>query len=65
GWNHTLSEIINGLIENGLQIEFLHEFSFSVYQQLPSLIPDKNGLYHFPDEQQPIPLMFSIKATKR
>jgi len=65
GWNHTLSEIINGLIDNGLQIEFLHEFPFSVYQQLPSLVPDGHGHYIFPEGKQPIPLMFSLKASKR
>ena len=65
GWNHTLSEIINGLIENGLQIEYVHEFPYSVYQQFPFLIPDGNGLYNFPGGQQPIPLMFSLKATKK
>ncbi len=65
GWNHTLAEIITSLIDNGLQIEFLHEFPFSVYQQLPFLVDDGHGIYSFPDGQQPIPLMFSLKATKR
>lgn len=65
GWNHTLSEIVSSLIDNGLQIEFLHEFPYSVYQQFPFIVPDDNGLYHFPDGQQPIPLLFSLKAVKR
>ncbi len=64
GWNHTLAEIITSLIDNGLQIEFLHEFPFSVYQQLPFLVHDGHGIYNFPDGEQPIPLMFSLKATK-
>ena len=65
GWNYTLSEIVNSLIENGLQIEYLHEFPYSVYQQLPFLVPDGTGLYNFPDGKQQIPLIFSLKATKR
>jgi 2-polyprenyl-3-methyl-5-hydroxy-6-metoxy-1,4-benzoquinol methylase len=65
GWNYTLSDIVNSLIENGLQIEYIHEFPYSVYQQLPFLVPDGNGLYNFPDGQHPIPLMFSLKAIKR
>lgn len=65
GWDHPLSEIVNGLIENGLQIEYLHEFPYSVYQQLPFLIPDGQGKFVFPDGKQPIPLMFSLKASKR
>src|SRR5438477_456037 len=31
GWNHSLSEIINALVEHGLQIEFLNEFPYSSY----------------------------------
>jgi 2-polyprenyl-3-methyl-5-hydroxy-6-metoxy-1,4-benzoquinol methylase len=65
GWNHTISEIVTGLIDNGLQIEFLHEFPFSVYQQLPFLELDENGVWVFPDRKKPIPLMFSIKANKK
>ena len=63
-WNHTLSEIISGLIENGLRIEFLHEFPFSVFQQFPILEMDENGMWVFPNGQHPIPLMFSLRAVK-
>jgi len=64
GWDHPLSEIVNSLIDNGLHLEYLHEFPFSVYQQFPFLIPDGHGIYNFPDGKKPIPLMFSLKATK-
>lgn len=64
GWNYTLGEIVTSLIENGLTIEFLHEFPFTVYQQLPFLVPDGNGIWNFPDGAKPIPLMFSLKASK-
>jgi 2-polyprenyl-3-methyl-5-hydroxy-6-metoxy-1,4-benzoquinol methylase len=63
-WNYQLGEMISSLIQNGLQIEFLHEFPYSVFQQFPFLIPDGHGIYNFPDEQKPVPLMFSLKATK-
>jgi hypothetical protein len=64
GWNYTLGEIVTSLIANGLEIEFLHEFPFTVYQQLPFLIPDGKGIWNFPDGAKPIPLMFSLKARK-
>lgn len=63
-WNHTLGEIITALIEAGLRIEFLHEHPFTVYEQLPFLIPDGKGYWHFPEGAKPIPLMFSLKAIK-
>jgi 2-polyprenyl-3-methyl-5-hydroxy-6-metoxy-1,4-benzoquinol methylase len=63
-WNHSLGEIVTALIEAGLRIEFLHEHPFSVYEQLPMLKPDDKGLWHFPQGEQPIPLLFSLKAVK-
>lgn len=64
GWDHTLSEIINNLIANGLKIEYLNEYPYSVYQQLPFLEPDGHGIWTFPEGKTSIPLLFSLKATK-
>jgi 2-polyprenyl-3-methyl-5-hydroxy-6-metoxy-1,4-benzoquinol methylase len=64
GWNHTLGEIVTSLIEAGLTIEFLHEFPFSVYEQLPFLIADK-GRWAPPEDPAMLPLMFSLRASKR
>ena len=64
GWDHPLSEIVTSLIDNGLRIEFLHEFPYSVFKQLPFLVPGDQGTWVFPEGEQPIPLMFSLKACK-
>ncbi len=64
GWDHPLGEIVTALIDNGLRTEFLHEHSYSVFQQMPSLQPDGNGLWKFPNGEAPIPLMFSLRARK-
>lgn len=65
GWNHTLGEIVTSLIDAGLTIEFLHEFPYSVYEQLPYLKPDEKGLWHPAEDPAMLPLMFSLKAGKR
>ena len=49
---------------HGLRIEFLREHPYTVYQQLPFLVRDDQGNYVFPGGAQPIPLMFSLKASK-
>jgi SAM-dependent methyltransferase len=64
GWNHPLSEVINSLIENGLQIEFLHEFPFSVYDVFPNSVKGKDGWWRIKGMEDIIPMMFSIKAKK-
>jgi 2-polyprenyl-3-methyl-5-hydroxy-6-metoxy-1,4-benzoquinol methylase len=63
-WQHTLADIVTALVDAGLHIEFLHEHPFTVYQQLPMLQADGTGYWRFPQGAQPIPLMFSLKATK-
>ena len=52
------------LIDAGLRIEYLHEHPFSVYGQLPFSDRTAQGYWHFPDGAKPIPLMYSIKASK-
>ena len=63
-WNHPLSRIINVLINEGLRIEFLHEFPFSSYKALPFMVESSEGRWVLPDHAESVPLMFSIKATK-
>ena len=62
GWNHGLSEVINALIEAGLQIDFLNEYDESPYNVLPDLVENKQGMFTTKDKLYP--LIFEIKATK-
>ncbi len=64
GWNHPLSEVINSLINNGLKIDFLHEFPFSVYDVFPATVKGKDGFYRLKGMENIIPMMFSVKAAK-
>jgi SAM-dependent methyltransferase len=63
-WNHPLSEVVTALIDAGLQIEFLHEFPYSVFQQLGSLRETPEHTFVFKEEEPWFPLMYSIKARK-
>jgi len=62
-WNHSLGEIINALLTAGLNIEFLHEFPMTVFQQLP-FMEKRGGWWRLPDNYPELPFLFSIKATK-
>ncbi len=64
GWNHPLSEVINSLIQNGLQIEFLHEFPYSVYNVFPNTAKGEDGWWRLKGFENIVPMMFSIKARK-
>jgi SAM-dependent methyltransferase len=63
-WYHSLSDIINVIIEAGLRIEFVHEYPFSICGDRPFLQKGKDGLWRHRDNNINIPMMFSMKAQK-
>ena len=63
-WHHSLSEVVGALIQAGLNLEFLHEFDYSVYPSHPFLRKEPDGLWRFPDLPGGLPLMFSVRARK-
>jgi len=62
-WQHTLGDIINALTDAGLQIEYLHEFDYTVFQHF-SCLQKEERLYKLPNSAPKIPLLFSLKANK-
>jgi SAM-dependent methyltransferase len=62
-WQHSLSEVINALLAAGLRIEFLHEFPFSAWQRLPSMVRREDGYWSLPDRND-LPFLFSLRARK-
>ena len=63
-WAHPLGEIVTALIEAGLQLEFLHEFPYTVYEQFPFVEKTDEHYWKLPGGARTIPLMFSIRAKK-
>jgi hypothetical protein len=63
-WTHSLSDIINAIIQAGLKIVFVHEFPYANYDVFPFLEQTEPGKWRLPNNQELIPLMFSLKATK-
>lgn len=64
-WQHTLGDIISALAGAGLVIEFVHEFPYTSFNMFPGLmVQDEQGRWRMKDNDH-LPLLFSIKATKR
>jgi len=64
-WNHGLSEVINSLIGNGLEIKALDEFDYSPYNCFNKTIelePKKFRVEHLNNK---IPMVYSVRATKK
>ncbi len=63
-WHHSLSEVLNSLITNGLKIEFLNEFPYQVYNCFPNLTENEKGRWVSDKYGGKIPHMYSVKAKK-
>ena len=63
-WNYGLGDLVSGLIDAGLVLEFLHEHDRTVYQQLPFLQQGADGWWRLPDTMPVLPLLFSLRASR-
>jgi len=63
-WCHPLSDIIGGLLEAGLRLDFLHEHETLPWQYFPMMVPVGERLYRLPDGHPRMPLSFSLRASK-
>ena len=62
-WMYRIGDVVSALAATGLRIEYLHEFAECIYPHFPFMKQGGDGLWHI--EGDPIPTIFSIKATKR
>lgn len=63
-WAHSMSDIINSLIQAGLRIEFLNEYPYSVWKQFSFSKRETDGFFHLINQKAEIPLLFTLKAVK-
>jgi len=64
GWNHSLSDIITALIDNGLKLEKFSEFDYSNYNCFKNTVQIDNGKYQIKNLQGVLPMMYAIKCSK-
>jgi 2-polyprenyl-3-methyl-5-hydroxy-6-metoxy-1,4-benzoquinol methylase len=61
-WTWTISDIINSLIRNGLQIVFFNEHDKLFYQGFSGMRKDDDGWWILENYKNMIPFTFSLKA---
>ncbi len=61
-WQHTVSDIINSLINAGLVIQEIGEYKQLPWQYVPMSVKGEDGEYRIPED--PLPQMWSVKAGK-
>jgi len=63
-WNHSLGEVINALIKQGLRIEYLNEFMYSPYPCFNNTVQGSDGNWYIKGMEGKIPMVYSVKAVK-
>ena len=64
-WNHGLSEVLNNLISNGLEINSLDEFDYSPYNCFNKTIEFEPKKFRIEHLNNKIPMVYSIIATRK
>ena len=63
-WIHPLGDIVTGLLDAGMSLDWLREHDAVTWQMFGILVKDAAGLYRWPDKAW-LPLAFSLMATRR
>lgn len=64
-WNHSISEVLNSLINNGLEIKSLDEFDYSPYNCFNKTVEFEPKKYRIKHLENKIPMVYSITATRK
>jgi len=64
-WNHGISEVLNSLIKNELEIKSLDEFDYSPYNCFNKTIEFEPKKYRIAHLENKIPMVYSLVAKKK
>lgn len=64
-WNHGVSEVLNSLINSGLEIKLLNEYDYSPYDCFKGTLEYEPKKYRIKDLGNTIPMVYSIVAIKK
>jgi SAM-dependent methyltransferase len=63
-WNHSISEVLNALLGQGLQITQFNEFMYSPYPCFRNIVEAGDKKWHIKGMEGKVPMVYSIKATR-
>ncbi|MEO0965508.1 MAG: class I SAM-dependent methyltransferase [Planctomycetota bacterium] len=64
-WNHSLGDIVTGLIDAGLRVDSLNESAHCVWKALDVMSTEDEQTWQFPEPwRDRIPTLFTLRATR-
>jgi ubiquinone/menaquinone biosynthesis C-methylase UbiE len=64
-WNHSLGEVVQAIIDSGLEIQTLKEYDFSPYNCLNGMVEVTPGRFIIEKIGSKIPLVYAMVARKK
>jgi ubiquinone/menaquinone biosynthesis C-methylase UbiE len=65
GWNHSLSEVFQNLIEAGLQIRSFNEVDYSPYNCFSKMVEVAPGKFQISGLEGKIPMLYALDAVRQ
>jgi ubiquinone/menaquinone biosynthesis C-methylase UbiE len=65
GWNHSISEVVNSLLQNGLELNSMDEFDYSPYDCFNKTIELSDQRFVIKHLDNKIPMLYSVVAKKK
>ena len=63
-WNHEISDVIQSLIDENLEIKNMQEYNYSPYSCFKNMIEFEKGKYQIPQFGGKVPYVYSLVAQK-
>jgi len=63
-WNHPMSDVLNALLNNGLQLEVLREYDYSPYNCFPDMEKVDENRYRIKSFGDKAPIVYALVARK-
>lgn len=64
-WNHSLSEVVTALLQEGLALQRLEEFNFSPYPVFGNMLEYQPGKFQTILHQDRLPMVYAMEARKK
>jgi hypothetical protein len=63
-WNHSISDILNALLNEGLQLTFFNEYDYSPYPCFTNIVEIDKGKWQVKGLEGKLPMVYSLLCTK-
>ncbi len=64
GWNHSISEVLNALLGQGLRLTMFNEHMFSPYPCFSNIVQGEDGNWRIKGMEGKVPMVYSLIAVR-